>query len=173
MMAISREYADLESDARQFLNREALLLDSGDLEGWLAILAPDVSYRVPVRTTRYGRTEDEFSAIAAHFDEDLFTLTMRVKRLGTRYAWAEDPPSRSRHLVSNIIVTSVSDGPEFEVASSLLLLLRTRFDDGRTESLSGARADTLRRGGGGLELARRVVYLDQTTLPVGSITTFL
>ena len=25
----------------------------------------------------------------------------------------------------------------------------------------------------GLELARRVVYLDQTTLPVGSITTFL
>jgi 3-phenylpropionate/cinnamic acid dioxygenase small subunit len=172
MMTITREYAEFEADARQFLNREALLLDSGDLEGWLGILAPDISYRVPVRTTRYGRTEDEFSPVAAHFDEDMFSLTMRVKRLGTRYAWAEDPPSRSRHLVSNIIVTGVSDGPEFEVASSLLLL-RTRFDDGRTESLSGARADTLRRVGGGLELARRVVYLDQTTLPVGSITTFL
>jgi 3-phenylpropionate/cinnamic acid dioxygenase small subunit len=135
MMTITREYAEFEADARQFLNREALLLDSGDLEGWLGILAPDISYRVPVRTTRYGRPEDEFSPIAAHFDEDMFTLTMRVKRLGTRYAWAEDPPSRSRHLVSNIIVTGVSDWPEFEVASSLLLL-RTRFDDGRTESLS-------------------------------------
>jgi 3-phenylpropionate/cinnamic acid dioxygenase small subunit len=172
MMSLTRDYAEYEADARQFLNREALLLDSGDLEGWLGILAPDISYRVPVRTTRYGRTADEFSPVAAHFDEDLFTLTMRVKRLGTRYAWAEDPPSRSRHLVSNIIVTGGSDGPNFEVASSLLLL-RTRFDDGRTESLSGARADTLRRVGGGLELARRVVYLDQTTLPVGSITTFL
>jgi 3-phenylpropionate/cinnamic acid dioxygenase small subunit len=172
MMPISREHAELEADARQFLNQEALLLDSGDLEGWLGILAPDISYLVPVRTTRYGRTEEEFSAVSAHFDEDMFTLTMRVKRLATRYAWAEDPPSRSRHLVSNIIVTGVSDGPEFTVTSSLLLL-RTRFDDGRTESLSGARSDTLRRVGGGLELARRVVYLDQTTLPVGSITTFL
>lgn len=172
MMALSREHAENEADARQFLNREALLLDSGDLEGWLGILAPDISYRVPVRTTRYGRTEDEFSPIAAHFYEDMFTLTMRVKRLATRYAWAEDPPSRSRHLVSNIIVTGTAHGPEFEVGSSLLLL-RTRFDDGRTESLSGARVDTLRRVDGGLELARRVVYLDQTTLPVGSITTFL
>ena len=172
MMPISRQYAQLEADARQFLNREALLLDSGDLDGWLTVLAPDISYRVPVRTTRYGRTEEEFSPLAAHFDEDMFTLTMRVKRLATRYAWAEDPPSRSRHLVSNIVVTGAGDGPEFEVSSSLLLL-RTRFDDGVTESLSGARADTLRQVSGGLELARRVVYLDQTTLPVGSITTFL
>lgn len=171
MMPMTAVDTALETEARTFLYREALLLDSGDLQGWLGILAPDISYWVPVRATRYGRREEEFSTISAHFDETLFSLTMRVDRLATRYAWAEDPPSRSRHMVSNVLILA-AEGAHIQVASNLLLL-RTRFDDGRVESLSGSRVDTLRRVEGGLELARREVYLDQTTLPVGSITTFL
>jgi 3-phenylpropionate/cinnamic acid dioxygenase small subunit len=97
---------------------------------------------------------------------------MRVKRLGTRYAWAEDPPSRNRHMVSNVLLTGSTPSGALVVASNLLLT-RSRFDESRGESLSGARSDVLERIDGELRLARRTVYLDQTTLPVGSITTFL
>jgi 3-phenylpropionate/cinnamic acid dioxygenase small subunit len=136
------------------------------------MLAPDIHYQVPVRSTRYGRAAEEFSGTSFHFDEDLFSLTMRVKRLATRFAWAEDPPSRNRHMVTNVLVTAVSPTGALEVASNLLLT-RSRFDEFRTESLSGARSDVLERIDGRLRLARRTVFLDQTTLPVGSITTFL
>jgi 3-phenylpropionate/cinnamic acid dioxygenase small subunit len=161
-----------EPDAARFLFREARMLDAGDLDTWLTMLTDDIEYCVPVRTTHYGRGEDEFSATSRHFDEDMFSLTMRVKRLATRYAWAEDPPSRNRHMISNVLVETITPGGELEVTSNVLLV-RTRFDDARLEALSGARHDLLRRVDGALRLARRTVYLDQTTLPVGSITTFL
>lgn len=164
--------AALEAEATRFLYREAAALDSGNFEAWLTMLAPDIEYRVPVRSTRYGRAQEEFSATSFHFDEDLFSLTMRVKRLGTRYAWAEDPPSRNRHMVSNVLLTGSTPSGALMVASNLLLT-RSRFDESRGESLSGARSDVLERIDGELRLARRTVYLDQTTLPVGSITTFL
>jgi 3-phenylpropionate/cinnamic acid dioxygenase small subunit len=161
-----------DADASRFLFREARVLDAGDLDTWLTMLTEDIEYRVPVRTTHYGRGDEEFSATSRHFDEDMFTLVMRVKRLATRYAWAEDPPSRNRHMVSNVLVERITADGQLEVTSNVLLV-RTRFDDARLQALSGARQDVLRRVDGALRLARRTVYLDQTTLPVGSITTFL
>ena len=38
----------------------------------------------------------------AHFDEDRYALDKRVERLLTEHAWTEDPPSRTRHLVTNV-----------------------------------------------------------------------
>ena len=44
------------------------------------------------------------------FDEDIRTLTARVARLDTGMAWAEDPPSRTRHVITNIeIAPDASD----------------------------------------------------------------
>ena len=37
-------------------------------------------------------------------DETKATLAGRIARLDTGMAWAEDPPSRTRHLVSNVEV---------------------------------------------------------------------
>jgi 3-phenylpropionate/cinnamic acid dioxygenase small subunit len=160
-------------EVMDLLHREAALLDAGELEQWLTLLTTDIEYRVPVRATRYGTSAEEFSTRSFHFNEDLYSLTMRVKRLQTRFAWAEDPPTRSRHMVSNVRVLAEDDGAGDLSVASNVLLLRTRFDDGRTELLSGDRRDVLRRVDGELLLARRTVYLDQTTLAMSSITTFL
>ena len=88
---------------------------------------------------------------------------MRVLRLETEYAWAEDPPSRSRHFVTNVQVAPGDSGDEFEVTSNLLLY-RTRGDVATYDILSGERKDVLRRAGDGFRLAKRVVLLDQTTI---------
>ncbi len=80
----------------------------------------------------------------------------------TAYAWAEDPPSRMRHFVSNVRVREQSDG-SFDVRSNLLIF-RTRQDQTAPQILAGERHDLLRRVDGRLLLHRRVIYLDHTVI---------
>jgi phthalate 3,4-dioxygenase beta subunit len=53
---------------------------------------------------------------------------MRVKRLATDHAWAEDPPSRTRHFVTNVR-TFRPRADELYVESALLLF-RSRGEPG-------------------------------------------
>mgnify|MGYP003353131906 CR=1 FL=1 len=61
--------------------REAdLRLDDRDLTAWLAMLDPDIRYRVPVTSTasaRAGGREER----SDHYHDDFYSLQMRVKRL--------------------------------------------------------------------------------------------
>jgi 3-phenylpropionate/cinnamic acid dioxygenase small subunit len=96
-------------------------------------------------------------------DDDWDSMEMRILRLETEYAWAEDPPSRSRHFVTNVRVEEGENEGEYLVKTNLLLY-RTRGDVPIYDILSGERTDTLRRVDDGLRLAKRVVLLDQTTV---------
>lgn len=158
-------------EVEQFLNLESKLLDDNDLDGWLTLLTEDVRYVMPVRSTRYGRTTDEFSTRSFVFNDDLHGLKMRVARLHTRFAWAEDPPSRNRHFVSNVVVEDEQDGV-LRVRSNVLLY-RSRLADAEGEIFTGERRDEIRRTPDGLRLARRTVYMDQTVLGLSAVTTFI
>ena len=46
----------------------------------------------------------------AIFEDDKTYLTMRVDRLETGMAWAEDPPSHTRHVVGNLVVHPMPGG---------------------------------------------------------------
>jgi 3-phenylpropionate/cinnamic acid dioxygenase small subunit len=162
---------DIHDAASRFLVREAALLDSGDYEGWLALLDPGIEYLMPVRSVRYGNIESEFSRTAFHYNENLFSLRMRVARLRTRFAWAEDPPSRYRHFISNIEAEPGSN--DLYTVTSNVMLYRGRGAVAGGELLTAARRDQVRQAGNGLRLARREVFLDQVVLPVSALTTFL
>src|SRR5688572_11640103 len=97
--------AELQREIEQFLYEEAELLDDRRLHDWLALLTDDIRYRMPTRDNRVRREQSkELSGETemAYFDDDKRTLVQRVKRLDTGLAWAEDPPSRTRHLVTNV-----------------------------------------------------------------------
>lgn len=160
----------LQHEVERFLNYEAYLLDLGDLDTWLTVLADDIQYVVPIRTTRYGRLVEEFSTTSFVFNDDMFGLKMRVARLHTRFAWAEDPASRNRHFVTNIFVTGAKD--DLVEVSSNVMLYRSRLTDPSGEIFTGERRDTLRRTDDGLKLVRREVYMDQTVLSLSAVTTF-
>ena len=171
MIAPPAPDALLDARCARFLADEARALDEHRYDDWLAMLTADIRYEVPVRTTRMERGDDGFSTTSFLMREDLYSLTMRVDRLRTKYAWAEDPASRNRHLVVNVAATATDDG--VEVRSSLMLV-RSRLDAPTTEILTADRHDLLVEGDGSvLRLARRVVYVDQTTLQLSAITTFL
>ncbi|MCP3985522.1 MAG: 3-phenylpropionate/cinnamic acid dioxygenase subunit beta [bacterium] len=148
----------------QFLYREARMLDERLYTEWLGLLADDCSYKVPTRenvqAVRGGApvtVEDELAAVC-YFEDDKLSLLAKVLRLGTGTSWGENPPSRTRRLVSNVEAER-GDGPgELKVYSNLLLHRSRRVDE--VSQFVGQRRDVLRQTDKGLLLAERVVVLD-------------
>jgi len=80
------------------------------------------------------------------------------------------PPSRTRHLISNVRIKK-DDGRELEVHSHFLVY-RTRMEtDG--DLFVGKREDILRRAGESFKIARRTIILDQAVLAAKNISVFL
>jgi 3-phenylpropionate/cinnamic acid dioxygenase small subunit len=157
----------------EFLEDEATLLDSNKLLEWLGVMAIDLRYQMPVRSTRDLVDGSEFSTGMFMFDETILTLGIKATRLAaTTSAWAEKPPSRTRRHVTNIRVFRSGVDGEYEVTSSLLLL-RNRYQEPNYEIISARRVDTIRREDGVLKIAKRVIYSDQATLGTQNLAVFL
>ena len=157
--------------AHQFLVEEAALLDAGDYAGWLGLLGEDIRYLMPVRVTTARGAGFDSLADMAHFDEDLYALRKRVQRLATEHAWTEDPPSRTRHLITN--VRTFRNGPHELRVESALLMFRSRGDTRAADLVSAGRADLLRETGDGLRLARREITVDESVLRTQNLAVFL
>ncbi|AGT33882.1 small subunit of biphenly dioxygenase (plasmid) [Geobacillus genomosp. 3] len=164
--------SDVYVEVCRFLFREARLLDARAFREWLGLLTDDIVYRVPLRVTREKGQGSGFLNNMAHMDEDRQTLEMRIHRLETEYAWAEDPPSRTRHFVSNIEIAPGTNENELEVNSNLLVY-RSRGDSPAFDILSAERQDVLRLVDEEWKLARRTILLDQTTLSTHNLSIFL
>lgn len=165
----------LQQAIEQFLYYEARLLDDRRLDEWHALLADDIHYFMPTRYNRLKREAGrEFSGPreAALFDEDKVSLAQRIRRLKTGMAWAEDPPSRTRHLVSNVMIRPTSTPGEYEV-ECYYLLYRSRLER-EVETFVGMRHDLLRRTETpvGWQIARRTIILDQATLLARNLSFF-
>jgi 3-phenylpropionate/cinnamic acid dioxygenase small subunit len=166
----------LQWEARQhamdFLHLEADLLDGRRLRQWLELLHADLDYRIPVRTTRERSAATTFSAAAFHMIEDRSTCQARVDRFASEFAWAEDPPSRTRRFVSNVQAVYTDEERESIDVRSNLLVFRARGEDAAIH-LSGERHDVLSRGVQGWQLQSRTVLLDHTSLPTLNLAIFL
>ena len=157
--------------AHQFLVEEAALLDAADYPGWLDLLCEDIQYVMPVRvTTARGAGPGPLPGMG-HFDEDMYALRKRVQRLATDHAWTEDPPSRTRHFVTNIR-TFRHDENSLR-AESALLLFRSRGDTREADLISAGRTDLLRETPDGLMLARREITVDEAVLRTQNLAVFL
>ena len=158
--------------AQRFLVEEAAMLDARDWARWLELLTDDVRYVMPVRVTTVVDAGYDARADMAHFDEDRYALGKRVERLLTEHAWTEDPPSRTRHLVTNVRTLSATGDGEIEVESTLLLF-RSRGDDRDAEYVCAGRHDVLRRDGDRYLLASRRITVDESVLRTQNLAVFL
>ena len=161
---------ELEREVGEFFYREAELLDSNSLEDWLELLTEDISYEMPVRLTR-ERGQPDVSSQMGHFSEDRRSLELRVKRLGTDFGWAENPPSRTRRFISNIRVENTSKPNEVK-ARSYFLLYRNRGSSTQADLISGERRDLLRKLDGNWKLASRLIIADQSVLGTRNLAIF-
>jgi len=154
----------LQFEVEQFLFEEAELLDARCFAEWLNLLTDDIHYWMPIRRTTQAReVHREFTEPGgmAFFDDDKNVLQMRVDRLAVGRAWAEDPPSRTRRLITNVRVLE-TNGDEVKVAANFKLY-RTRLNS-EEDSWIGRREDVLRRIDGEFKLAKRSIFLEQTVI---------
>jgi 3-phenylpropionate/cinnamic acid dioxygenase small subunit len=156
-----------------FYIREAWLLDERRLIEWLDLFTDDLLYFMPrrknVRRKELHRELTELGDLAI-LEEDKRYLTMRVARLDTGMAWAEDPPSRTRHLIGNLEAQPLTKG---EVqARTAFLVYRSHLETDH-QLLSGYREDVLRRVDGAWKVARRTIVLDANVLLDKNLSVFL
>lgn len=159
----------------EFYYFEAELLDDRNLREWLDLLADDIRYWMPIRHNPLERPKnigEELSkpGEAYYFDDDKKSLGIRVERAYARNAWAELPPSRTRHLISNVRIKK-DDGNEIAVHSNFIVY-RTRMETDQ-DMFVGERKDVLRRVGNDFKIAKRTIILDQAVLAAKNISVFL
>ncbi|MER5213918.1 3-phenylpropionate/cinnamic acid dioxygenase subunit beta [Streptomyces sp. NPDC002838] len=165
----------LHFEVQRLYATEAQLLDQHRYADWLELFADDLHYWAPVRTNRLRRQQalaDGSPGEVAIFDETKASLAWRIRRFDSGMAWAEDPPSRTRHLITNVTVRPGDESGEY-VAESAFLCYRNRLER-EVDLYAGGRTDVLRRiEDGGLLIARRTILLDQNVLLAKNISTFL
>jgi biphenyl 2,3-dioxygenase beta subunit len=162
----------LQYEIEQYYYAEAAMLDDRRFDEWLALFAPDAHYWMPIRRTMTNNELDkEFTApgAMAFFDDDRMMLAARVKKLDTGYSWSEDPPSRTRHLVTNVRVVQ-DTGDELNVHTNFHLY-RTRLNS-EEDNWIGSRKDVLRRTSEGLQIVTRHIFLEQTVLLSRNLSSF-
>lgn len=166
--------AALQHEVEQFLYLEAALVDEGKFRDWLELLADDITY--VMKTNTMALTRDRRKGIAPLntyiYNEDKFQLERRVARLETGNAWAEEPQSRTRHLITNIRITDWENPDEIKVSCNYVLHRAAKPED--HYDFFGARHDKLRRvkDGAGWEIFDRQIELDQFVLLAPSISIF-
>jgi 3-phenylpropionate/cinnamic acid dioxygenase small subunit len=175
---------ELIREVEQFLYREARLLDERRFHEWLQLFTDDVRYWMVTRSNLYPRSSKAIAILnpgwnvdetadedgLAVLDETKKTLEGRVARLETGMAWAEDPPSRTRHLIANIEVVPGDTPSEFGVYSNFIVY-RNRSET-EQDFYVGTRRDALRRVGGGLLISSRKITLDQNVLVAKNVSIF-
>ena len=169
----------------QFLYREARLLDDRQFHQWLELFTDDTRYWMPMRSNRYAASskaisildgsryeEDDLSKESelAFMDETKDSLKRRIDRLDTGMAWAEDPPSRTRHFVSNVEVEPGEKESELKVYSNFIMY-RTRAET-EEDFYVGSREDIFRREGDSWKIAYRKIVLDQNVLLAKNLSNF-
>lgn len=163
----------LKERVEDFLAHEAELLDARRFDDWLELLADDLQYWMPVaRNFEHKKPDDEYTRQgidAAWFDEGKATISQRILQIKGGDHWAEEPLSRTSHLVTNIRVEAAT-AEAITVRSKFLLYVNRREEEVRL--FVGKRVDVLRPHGDSFLIAKRSIFLDQSKLLFKNLTTF-
>jgi 3-phenylpropionate/cinnamic acid dioxygenase small subunit len=153
--------------AEAFLFHEARLLDDGKLDEWLALFAEECLYSLPILD------DDESGLEPTIIHDDRARLEERIFRLNETRAYAQEPPSRTQHNISNVEL--VENTPSGATVRCNLTLFEVRIGDtsqldlGRPQVLAGRCEYTLVTNPRTLIRRKRVVLLTRD-LPLQNLS---
>jgi len=104
-------------EIEQFLYREARLLDEGHFDEWLDLFTADAVYWLPV-----GQSDTDPDRQVSIIYDGRHEMERRVARLKSGYAHAQDPPSRTHRIVSNVELSAFDPGDASLTASTVMVL---------------------------------------------------
>lgn len=154
------------AEIEEFLFEEAALLDAWRLREWVALLTDDATYEIPATDTPDGDSRTSLFIVADNIER----IRSRVNQLLGKAAWAENPPSRTRRLISNVRILAV-DGDTIRVTANFVVY-RMRVE--QVDTYVGRYEYALVRRDGALRIQRRRAILDLEALrPHGKVSILL
>jgi benzoate/toluate 1,2-dioxygenase beta subunit len=145
-----------------FLYREARLADENRYDEWIALWTEDAIYWIPANMDDY----DPHHHVSIVYD-GRDRLQDRIDRLKSGAAWAQEPRSRMRRLISNIEIETPSASGEITVHSNFVLGELRR---GRQTSYFGGQTHRLRASPDGVKMAYKKVMLINNNEPIHNMT---
>lgn len=159
----SQSYGALDRRAiEDFLYLEARLADESRYDEWAALWTADAVYWVPANTDDY----DPHRHLSIIYD-DRSRLQDRIDRLKSGAAWAQQPVSRMRRLVSNIEIGPTLDNGDIEVYSNFIL---GEFRRGIQAVYFAGQLHRLRPGPAGFRLSFKKVILIKNDAPLHNLS---
>jgi ethylbenzene dioxygenase subunit beta len=136
----------------EFILHEARLLDERRFRDWMALFAEDGAYWVPAVP---GQRNPFDQASLFYDDRDL--MRTRIERLEHPRIHVQTPPSRTAHLVGNVLVESADEAKgEFVVGSTVIMV---EYRDEQQRLFAGRQRHRLRRDGEGFRIVQKRVDL--------------
>lgn len=149
------------SQVENFLYREARLMDEHAYDEWFALWTDDALYWVP-------SNDDDFDP-QRHVSivyENKSRIEDRIFRLKSGAAYAQDPRSRLRRVVSNVEIEEGENG-EIVVHSNFNL---TTLRRGRMDTFAGRTTHKLRPAGNSFQMAYKKVILLNNDEVINNLT---
>jgi len=136
----------------EFLIHEARLLDDRRFRDWMALFSDDGTYWVPSVPGQAGPFEQ-----ASLFYDDRELMKNRVERLEHPRIHVQTPPSRTAHLVGNLMIETVDEAKgEYAVSSTVIMV---EYRDEHQRVFAGRQHHRLRRDGASFRIAHKRVDL--------------
>ena len=154
------------AQVEEFLYEEAALLDEWRLRDWLELLTDDIVYEVPSTDAPDGDSRSTLFIVADNAER----LHMRVEQLLGKSAWAENPKSRTRRMISNVRIREVN-GDSLKITANFVVY---RMRSGHIDTYIGRYEHTLVQHDGALKIRYRRAILDLEALqPHGKVSIIL
>jgi benzoate/toluate 1,2-dioxygenase beta subunit len=136
----------------EFILREARLLDERRFRDWMALFAEDGAYWVPAVPDQQSPFDQ-----ASLFYDDRDLMRTRIERLEHPRIHVQTPPSRTAHLVGNVLVESVDEATgEFVVGSTVIMV---EYRDEHQRLFAGRQRHRLRRDDASFRIVQKRVDL--------------
>ena len=136
----------------QFLIHEGLLLDQRRFRDWMALFAEDGTYWVPAVPD-----QDSPFTQASLFYDDRDLMRTRIERLEHPRIHVQTPPSRTAHLIGNVLVEQADEAKGEYVVGSTVIMVEYRDEAQRV--FAGRQHHRLRRDGASFRIVQKRVDL--------------
>lgn len=156
---------ELRTEVENFLYEEAELLDSWRLNEWVELFTDDAISHVPALDDPNRDPAQSVFLVA----DDLVRIRSRARQLLGETAWAENPRSQTRRLITNVRIAAV-EGDAVRVTANFLVH-RCRME--RISTFVGQYQYKLVRHGASFKIAERKAILAQDTLRAQGIMSII
>lgn len=147
----------LRLKVEDFLYEEADLIDSWQLDAWLALYTEDAHYYVPPSDVDGDTASPDTSLF--YIIDDRNRMQERVIRLSKKGAHSEWPRSKVRHLISNVRVRR--EGEVIHARSSFIVY---RSKDITSDAFVGHYMHEIVERNGQMMIAKKTCVLDMEAL---------